>query len=543
MLLLAREVHHLRHLGFCDFIRIDTAFADPVLVHMKHDPCGVFAVFVEEPLQDLHDEFHRRVIVVQQQHAVEIGPLGLRLDAGDDGGALLVIAAAPVVSAGHARLNGISPDLLAEPPEPRHFPRSPVPLGLLLRRIAANLENIGQRPHSGQPGPADMVIFNDPARQALTLGLDRDAIARRNRRSRQGLSKGRALCSPQRAMEHLVRAFSSLRRFFSDTRGNIALIFALAVVPVMGAMGAAVDYSIANANRTAMQAALDNTGLMLSKMMPLSQTDLNTKGWQMFTGNLGNSPVVMSSSSLVIDASTTGKLVLDVSGTYTVGLGGVLQLVGMNPSFPVGAHAEVQWGNSRLRVALVLDNTGSMSQSNKIGALKTATTNLIAQLQSVASVNGDVYVSIIPFVKNVNVGSSNYAANWIDSTGWKANNGSCSTNGSTQSTCQTAHCSNSQYKTKSTCQSHSATWYNAGTWTPKTFNSTNWNGCVTDRGASGGPGTGADYDQNVNTPNPGVTASLFPDEQYSSCPLQMMGLSYDWTSLKNLVSLMSPNGS
>ncbi len=339
------------------------------------------------------------------------------------------------------------------------------------------------------------------------------------------------------------RLLSCFRRLWSDRSGNIALIFALAVVPVMGAMGAAVDYSIANANRTAMQAALDNTGLMLSKMMPLSQTDLNTKGWQIFTGNLGNSPVVMSSSSLVIDASTTGKLVLDVSGTYTVGLGGVLQLVGMNPSFPVGAHAEVQWGNSRLRVALVLDNTGSMSQSNKIGALKTATTNLITQLQAAANVNGDVYVSIIPFVKNVNVGSSNYAANWIDSTGWKANNGSCSTNGSTQSTCQTAHCSNSQYKTKSTCQSHSATWYNAGTWTPKTFNSTNWNGCVTDRGVSGGPGTGADYDQNVNTPNPGVTASLFPAEQYSSCPLQMMGLSYDWTSLKNLVSLMSPNGS
>src|SRR5712691_1755558 len=542
MLLLAREVHHLRHLGFCDFIRIDTAFADPVLVHMKHDPCGVFAVFVEEPLQDLHDEFHRRVIVVQQQHAVEIGPLGLRLDAGDDGGALLVIAAAPVVSAGHARLNGISPDLPAEPPEPRHFPRSPVPLGLLLRRIAANLENIGQSPHSGQPGPADMVIFNDPARQALTLGLDRDAIARGNRRSRQGLSKGRALCSPQRAMERLVRAFSSLRRFFSDTKGNIAIIFTLAIVPVMGAMGIAVDYSLANASRTALQASLDNTGLMLAKMIPLNNIDLNGKGWQIFRANLGPSPLVFQQSDLVI-AQTTSTLKLDITTTYNTQLASVLKLVGASTSFPVGAHAQISWGNSRLRVALVLDNTLSMLQSGKITALKTAATNLITQLQAAANVNGDVYVSIIPFVKNVNVGSSNYAANWIDSTGWKANNGSCSTNGSTQSTCQTAHCSNSQYKTKSTCQSHSATWYNEGTCTPKTFNSTNWNGCVTDRGVSGGPGTGADYDQNVNTPNPGVTASLFPDEQYSSCPLQMMGLSYDWTSLKNLVSLMSPNGS
>src|SRR5262245_66546896 len=35
----------------------------------------------------IYHELHRRVIVVQQQHAVEIGPLGLRLGLGDDRGA------------------------------------------------------------------------------------------------------------------------------------------------------------------------------------------------------------------------------------------------------------------------------------------------------------------------------------------------------------------------------------------------------------------------------------------------------------------------
>jgi hypothetical protein len=42
----------------------------------------------------------------------------------------------------------------------------------LLRRIAANIGNISQSRHSGQRYPADMVTFNDPARQALTLGFD-----------------------------------------------------------------------------------------------------------------------------------------------------------------------------------------------------------------------------------------------------------------------------------------------------------------------------------------------------------------------------------
>ena len=35
----------------------------------------------------MHDELHRRVVVVQQQHAVEARPLGLRLGLGDDRGA------------------------------------------------------------------------------------------------------------------------------------------------------------------------------------------------------------------------------------------------------------------------------------------------------------------------------------------------------------------------------------------------------------------------------------------------------------------------
>ena len=39
----------------------------------------------------------------------------------------------------------------------------------------------------------------------------------------------------------------------------------------------------------------------------------------------------------------------------------------------VASSSTVKWGSSRLRVALVLDNTGSMADSGKIAALKTAT--------------------------------------------------------------------------------------------------------------------------------------------------------------------------
>src|SRR5690348_8268298 len=50
---------------------------------------------------------------------------------------------------------------------------------------------------------------------------------------------------------------SQLRAFCSDKGGNIAVIFALASIPIVTGIGAAVDYSRASAIKTSVQAALD----------------------------------------------------------------------------------------------------------------------------------------------------------------------------------------------------------------------------------------------------------------------------------------------
>ena len=96
----ARKVHDLRDLGFCDLIRIDAAFADPVVVHMQHYSCGGFVVLAKEAFQNMHDEFHGGVVVVENEDPVHVRPLGLRLGLGDDRSArsaLLVPALAIIV--------------------------------------------------------------------------------------------------------------------------------------------------------------------------------------------------------------------------------------------------------------------------------------------------------------------------------------------------------------------------------------------------------------------------------------------------------------
>jgi len=63
--------------------------------------------------------------------------------------------------------------------------------------------------------------------------------------------------------------FESLRRrvrtFRHAKAGNVMLTFALALLPLVGFVGAAVDYSRGNSAKAAMQQAIDATGLILSK--------------------------------------------------------------------------------------------------------------------------------------------------------------------------------------------------------------------------------------------------------------------------------------
>src|SRR5215510_5457506 len=69
-------------------------------------------------------------------------------------------------------------------------------------------------------------------------------------------------------------------RFIGAREGNIAVIFALSAIPIITFVGAAIDYTRANAARTSMQAALDSTALMLSKDLSagtISSSDVSSK--------------------------------------------------------------------------------------------------------------------------------------------------------------------------------------------------------------------------------------------------------------------------
>src|SRR6185295_11932599 len=80
--------------------------------------------------------------------------------------------------------------------------------------------------------------------------------------------------APQRIIDRLKTPLQALRR---DRAANVTFTFALVMVPIIGAVGAAVDYSRGNSAKAAMQAALDSAALTMGKEY-LSLTTGNAKG-------------------------------------------------------------------------------------------------------------------------------------------------------------------------------------------------------------------------------------------------------------------------
>jgi Flp pilus assembly protein TadG len=300
-----------------------------------------------------------------------------------------------------------------------------------------------------------------------------------------------------------------LTRFFQDRRAGVAPMLALGIIPLIGTVGAAVDYSRAALVRTAMQGALDATALMLSKdAQTLSSQQLSSKAMSYFTAQFTRPEASNVQVTAQLTTPAQGNFSLTVSGSADISTM-FWRLVGQ-PDVNISATGEVVWGMKKLNLALAFDNTGSMASNNKMTELKKAAKSLLDTLKKAEKQPGDVKVSIIPFAVDVNVGTGNVNASWIDWTEWDKENGTCS---------------KKDYEDYSECISHNKVW------TPKNHNT--WNGCVMDR----------DQNNDVLATATGTGVSTkYRADQASNCPTAMMPLSTDWTALNAKVDAMTPTG-
>lgn len=327
------------------------------------------------------------------------------------------------------------------------------------------------------------------------------------------------------------------RNWRTDRRGNFAMIFAIALIPILTAAGAAVDISRAYIVETRLKAALDAAALAVGGAPGQTNAQIQQMAQAFFTANY---PATKIGVPGTLTVSEEGNVVtLTVSADMPTTLMGI---VGID-TLSVGANSQVTRMGKKLEVALVLDNTGSMSSNSKMTTLKTAAKNLITIVSAAALEPGDVKVAIVPFTVDVNVGTSNESANWLrwDKFTSSGNNGN--NNGNNGNNYGNNY-GNNNYGSCSIFDIIFGNCNNSNNGGGNSNSHAGWDGCVMDRDQ--------DYDVKNTLPPSGSGSSgnekRYPasenDSDNKNCNLQTIKpLSYDWSALNSHIDNMKADGS
>jgi Flp pilus assembly protein TadG len=205
---------------------------------------------------------------------------------------------------------------------------------------------------------------------------------------------------------------SLFARFRRDEGGNVLMLFGLAMVPLIGIMGASVDYAIASQKQTRLQMALDQAGLAVANDPPASDEATVGRIRQMMTAQLAANGIGADEWTLTTAQQANNRVSVAATMTFNTKLMNLLQI----PTMTVAASTEVA-RTSKLEVALVMDNTGSMQTNNRIGTLRTAATTLVNKLYATPNADKMVKVALVPFVTTVNIkADTGFSMAWIDQT-------------------------------------------------------------------------------------------------------------------------------
>jgi Flp pilus assembly protein TadG len=189
-----------------------------------------------------------------------------------------------------------------------------------------------------------------------------------------------------------------LQRFGCDRRGAVAIIFALCLIPLCLAGGAAIDLGRAYLVKSRLGYALDAAGLAVGAATTNDEAELALIMQSFFDANYpANELGVPAEPTLILtDSEVELYATADVDTT-------LMNIVGVH-SLTVSAETLIIRETKGLEVALVLDNTGSMG-TTKMNDLKDASGIFLDILFGDDDENDLLKVAVVPFSGTVNVGT------------------------------------------------------------------------------------------------------------------------------------------
>lgn len=195
-------------------------------------------------------------------------------------------------------------------------------------------------------------------------------------------------------------------------RGAVAIVVALALIPLVLAAGIGIDYLRSVLAREELQAAVD-TAALTAAAAGASATEAQMQ--KTAREILNNTRGTYKLKTVTAARRDTAASTLSFGATATIDTT-FMRLAGVN-SMEISANAMTQIPRlGPVEVALVLDFTWSMDGTppgdtqKKITSLKTAATSLVNKLM----VSNDVSIGVVPFASWVNIGTSYNGQPWLN---------------------------------------------------------------------------------------------------------------------------------
>lgn len=189
-------------------------------------------------------------------------------------------------------------------------------------------------------------------------------------------------------------------KFLKDRRGAVAVVVAVSAVALMLFVGVAIDSTRAYYVKDVLQKSLDSAGLAAGAA--IDETFLQADATEFFNANFASLGGTANLTSFNVSVDPSGN-VITLSATATM-LTTFMALGGIE-TVTVAAATEVTRETGSMEVVLVMDNTGSMGNSGKLAAMKSAATDLVNILFGSETVHPNLWVGLVPFASTVNVGA------------------------------------------------------------------------------------------------------------------------------------------
>ena len=185
---------------------------------------------------------------------------------------------------------------------------------------------------------------------------------------------------------------SLLAKFFSDTRGNVAMMFAMLLAPMVVSVGGALDYSRTFTIGSEIQSAMDAGTLAAASLTQGEDPETVVRNYitaalSEHNGVLERLNVQVSSDTAINSREVTADAVISVP-TLMLGLIGYDALT-------LNRTSEANERVRNLEISLVLDISGSMGGS-KISALRDAAEEFVLLMMD-PDLDGLTSLSVIPY--------------------------------------------------------------------------------------------------------------------------------------------------